>query len=331
MAANEAIIRAAGQRYAPQKFDYSGYIKGLASITNVLNNLKKKNDEEQKTLGSINIPEFDFVNREPQYTKIRNSDMSAKKKVEWFEDETEMVNLAKQNITDIQEIANNKGISAANSPEIASFAYNTASVFQDRIIPIGESFGSAAFTAHGDFNPFVGSDPETGHLQIVGVDGTIGDVANMIKASSIITPADGVEIKEVFNKWRNGPVKDRTRAEYKTPFQDHVTSLHESLEIVYLGENGKNKLKSFMLDHETRFQDGTETNFYDYVLNNMEDPTLKNQFNALIDEDPDFGDNDQAIIDVKKEIVRQYVGEDWNDALDLFKSFTIEIANTYKS
>ena len=41
MAANEAIIRAAGQRYAPQKFDYSGYIKGLASVASFLVAKKK--------------------------------------------------------------------------------------------------------------------------------------------------------------------------------------------------------------------------------------------------------------------------------------------------
>ena len=36
MAANQTIIQAAGQRDAPQKFDYSGYIKGLASIASFL-------------------------------------------------------------------------------------------------------------------------------------------------------------------------------------------------------------------------------------------------------------------------------------------------------
>jgi|3_EtaG_2_1085321.scaffolds.fasta_scaffold03066_2 hypothetical protein len=41
MAANEAIIRAAGQRYAPQKIDYSGYIKGLASVASFLVAKKK--------------------------------------------------------------------------------------------------------------------------------------------------------------------------------------------------------------------------------------------------------------------------------------------------
>ena len=41
MAANTTIIQAVGQRYAPQKFDYSGYIKGLASVASFLVEKKK--------------------------------------------------------------------------------------------------------------------------------------------------------------------------------------------------------------------------------------------------------------------------------------------------
>ena len=34
--ANQTIIQAAGQRYAPPRIDYSGYIQGIASITTAL-------------------------------------------------------------------------------------------------------------------------------------------------------------------------------------------------------------------------------------------------------------------------------------------------------
>ena len=48
MAANEAIIRAAGQRYTPTKIDYSGYIEAYGHITSALiakeKEIKKKNE-----------------------------------------------------------------------------------------------------------------------------------------------------------------------------------------------------------------------------------------------------------------------------------------------
>ena len=40
MAANQTIIQAAGQRYAPTKIDYSGYIQGIYSVAKAF--LEKK-------------------------------------------------------------------------------------------------------------------------------------------------------------------------------------------------------------------------------------------------------------------------------------------------
>tara|TARA_R110002096_G_scaffold51488_3_gene134545 strand:- start:869 stop:2041 length:1173 start_codon:yes stop_codon:yes gene_type:complete len=54
MAANTTIIQAAGQRYAPQKVDYSGYIKGLASVASFLVAKKKTAVSKIDNINKIN-------------------------------------------------------------------------------------------------------------------------------------------------------------------------------------------------------------------------------------------------------------------------------------
>ena len=51
MAANEAIIRAAGQRFAPKKVDYSGYIQGVAAIAAGLIKKKENFDKKYEDIG----------------------------------------------------------------------------------------------------------------------------------------------------------------------------------------------------------------------------------------------------------------------------------------
>lgn len=55
MAANQTIIQAAGQRYAPIKTDYSGYIQGVASIASALVEKRKKNLEKKNTFGKLTL------------------------------------------------------------------------------------------------------------------------------------------------------------------------------------------------------------------------------------------------------------------------------------
>lgn len=55
MAANQTIIQAAGQRYAPTKIDYSGYIQGVASIASALVQNRKENLEKKNTFGKLTL------------------------------------------------------------------------------------------------------------------------------------------------------------------------------------------------------------------------------------------------------------------------------------
>ena len=51
--ANQTIIQAAGQRYAPTKIDYSGYLNGIATVASALVDKRKKLLEKEKTLGAL--------------------------------------------------------------------------------------------------------------------------------------------------------------------------------------------------------------------------------------------------------------------------------------
>ena len=53
--ANQTIIQAAGQRYAPTRIDYSGYIQGIASITTALVEKRKQNLKKKNTFGKLTL------------------------------------------------------------------------------------------------------------------------------------------------------------------------------------------------------------------------------------------------------------------------------------
>ena len=69
--ANEAIIRAAGQRYASPKIDYSGYIQGLASITSALIEKRKNILKKNETFGKLAM-KADHPNLEHNLTFLRD-------------------------------------------------------------------------------------------------------------------------------------------------------------------------------------------------------------------------------------------------------------------
>ena len=337
MAANQTIIQAAGQRYAPIKTDYSGYIQGLSSIANALIGSKNKMLEESKTLGALNNPESVIAARKNDFTAVRNKkEWSLEKKVQWFKDENETQKDITTNIDEIKKKA--PSMSSANDPLVQSFVFNATSAFKERTIVVdGYPMSAADNTLNPEteeaFNPFVGNDPITGHMQVIGLDGTLGSPKDMISSDAIITVEDGVEVMEVFNSWKKMPsVKNRYTPEDKTPFSDNLSQLRDDLKVITKGPRGKEKLMSFMVDHEITNANNEEMNFVDYVLQNMEDTSLRDQFNSLIDEDTDgFGINDERIIAVKKEIVRQYISADFINAQELFVGFQVEFANTYKN
>tara|TARA_R110002126_G_scaffold107989_5_gene243774 strand:+ start:2559 stop:3542 length:984 start_codon:yes stop_codon:yes gene_type:complete len=326
MAANQTIIKAAGQRYTSVNPDYSGHLQGLDYITTALINAKKQSEKDAKTLADITDPSIELVNRKPMYSAIRGSKLSTDQKVEWFKEEAERSTLLKSNMTEIKKVA--PYMSAANDPLAQSFVYNATSAFKERTIvvdgyPMSMADNTLGPEVREDYNPFVGSDPSTGHVQVIGIDGELGSPKNMISASSIITTQDGLEVSKVFAAWGDNNLKD-------------PVELKRALKLVTEGERGKEKLMSFMIDQEEYDGDGNSMNFVDYVLTNMEDASLREQFNAAseltwIDENTEgFGMDGEKIIAAKKEIVRQYIEADFENAKDLFDGFVLEFTNSYK-
>ena len=211
MAANQTIIKAAGQRYTSVNPDYSGHLQGLDYITTALINAKKQSEKDAKTLADITDPSIELVNRKPMYSAIRGSKLSTDQKVEWFKEEAERSTLLKSNMTEIKKVA--PYMSAANDPLAQSFVYNATSAFKERTIvvdgyPMSMADNTLGPEVREDYNPFVGSDPSTGHVQVIGIDGELGSPKNMISASSIITTQDGLEVSKVFAAWGDNNLKD---------------------------------------------------------------------------------------------------------------------------
>jgi hypothetical protein len=76
MAANQTIIQAAGQRYAPIKTDYSGYIQGLVSVATAIVEKTKATRKDQASIDKLMV---DFNSKIQPYQllvkdKIGNAD-----------------------------------------------------------------------------------------------------------------------------------------------------------------------------------------------------------------------------------------------------------------
>ena len=59
--ANEAIIRAAGQRYAQPKVDYSGYVQGVSAIAAGLIQKKKNFDKKYEAIGETYSEQLKYI------------------------------------------------------------------------------------------------------------------------------------------------------------------------------------------------------------------------------------------------------------------------------
>ena len=71
MAANQTIIKAAGQRYAPIKTDYSGYIQGVSAIANGLIQKKKNFNANKESIKDTYAQAEKYVDDENVLNEIR--------------------------------------------------------------------------------------------------------------------------------------------------------------------------------------------------------------------------------------------------------------------
>ena len=119
--ANETIIQAAGQRYAPIKIDYSGYIQGLAHIATALIEKRKAIAKKEQSINDEiykGVKDIDFT---PYKNFIKSELGSGKYSQEQTMKILENLNLDKEKHKELVELRSTLATSGVSSGENAIF------------------------------------------------------------------------------------------------------------------------------------------------------------------------------------------------------------------
>ncbi len=291
MAANQTIIQAAGQRYAPTKIDYSGYIQGISSVAKALIEKKKLLSKKQAEIDKLmdgaetditpwyNIIK-DYVDDEtiPPETKASTVKKLKEGTLKLEENQSKLGTLVDPKgpglSNSVDAITANYLYSYANGDFDQSF-YVTQPVYNEDDVQIG--------TKQVEFNMNMAPDPRPGKNfspLVVGPEGLPIDMNEFENLLNVASSTDGNEIVELLEgfqnlkevkKDKNGipPIDDlfngarnqtlgKIKRIFKEGTKDNVGNF----------VSGKNAMASFMFDSEVILpgDNGTQT-FVKWYLN----------------------------------------------------------------
>ena len=202
MAANETIIRAAGQRWAPTKVDYSGWLSGLSNVSKLL--VEKRNQREKKETAGYKAVDANFKKRvsSPYANHMKNVSYEMVKN---GEDPTQFfadMNADLDDYIKLQELAQSTdNWSSGGNPLLENY-----------LISMGDNvFENSIKVKSGDNEEIelpvsTYLDPSDNRFKVLNIDGTgyvtPGEILALANAAPRTT--DGVEIKEIHNKFKLG-------------------------------------------------------------------------------------------------------------------------------
>jgi len=277
MAANEAIIRAARQRYAPVKMDYSPWLEGLGNISKVL--VEKRKQKQKVKIAGYKAVDENFKKRKSSpyanYMKNKSYEM-----VNNGEDPTSFFQDMNSDLDDYAELQ-----------ELAELTDNWSSgsdpLFENYMSSLGdELFNNSIYVKSGDneveLNIDTWLDPTDNRFKISSIDGTDyvtpGEILAMAKTMARTTDGDVTSdlltnfVKEIKN------YKDK---DSESDFVDARGAAMGAIDDLFskgaLNDKGQieitaNRVKtSSMIDKEynIRTEDNTgyeRVNFIDYYL-----------------------------------------------------------------
>jgi hypothetical protein len=289
MAANQTIIQAAGQRYAPIKTDYSGYIQGLASVATALVNKSKSVREDKAGLNKL---------KEGAQTDITPWGDTIKHYIDNHPDSTATkgVNVEKMKkgtlrLEDLQSKLggmldpDGPGLSSSIDAITANYLYSYANGdFNETFYvtqPVYNEFGEQTGTEQKEFNMnFIPEDPSRGNFSplVMGPKGeyiTMDEFENLL---NVALPGDAVSVTELLREFPNSTgvkeYKDESAPSDKVFNNVKDSYLDEIKEIFKLGSkdaqgnpvSGKNVMMSFMFDSSITV-DGEDQTFVKWYLN----------------------------------------------------------------
>jgi len=362
MAANQTIIKAAGQRYAPIKTDYSGYIQGLASITTALIEKEKKRaknaqsnyDLLKKSLKSETLSPYKNYIKNTTYEMVGNG-----------EDPTRLLEGINSDLNDYDELMQivsdpNVKFSGGENSLIASYLYSLGdNVFENSIIIKSntevDEYGNPLETK---LNISTVLDPEDGRFKMLNEDGTkyitVSEVLAMAKNATKTT--DGLAVADIVTDFSASTLGDEDKFVSKRGAS--LNKMKKLFEFGVVDRKGEvlispEKVKlSAMIDQKYQirtdmngkvyggqgseapnWRDGTkevDVTFYDWYLDNPEkfppDSDFQQQWVAFQEKYPqDHKDYER----MKKLLVASMIEEDGNIEED-FVEFYEGVLNTYR-
>ena len=359
MAANQTIIKAAGQRYAPIKTDYSGYIQGLSSIATGLIESEKKKAKTAQSNYDLLGKSLKSETISPYKNYIKSTTFEMVEKGESPANLLEGINSDLNDYDELMEIVSNPNVkfSGGENSLIANYLYSLGdNVFENSILV--KSKGENNELIETKLNISTVLDPEDNRFKMLNIDGTgyitVSEVLAMAKNATKTT--DGLTVNQIvtdFSLYVAGKDDDKFVTKRGTSIKE-MKNLFEFGELdskkQVLVSPEKVKL-SAMIDqkYQTRtdmngnvyggtgsntpnWDDGTkevDVTFYDWYLTHPDkfppDSDFQQQWMAFQEKYPQDHPKHERM---KKMLVASMIQEDGNVEED-FLEFFEGVLNTY--
>jgi len=210
MAANQTIITAAGQRYAPTQIDYSGYIEGLASVATALVEKRKLVAEKVQSISDLTTKTIGDIDFAPYKDFIKSELGSGKYSQEETMKILENLNMDKEKHKELVKLRDKLAANGVSSGEDA--------IFENWVMSYTlKDFDKAIMVKHTldpDLAPYHQKkeikidyiiDPSDNRIKVLDFDGegyiTVDEALARVKNAT--SKSDGVEVKEAIRTFTN--------------------------------------------------------------------------------------------------------------------------------
>ena len=290
MAADQTIIQAMGQRFAPVKVDYKPYFNGLTTVSTALVNMQKRIRKLDKTLVTKQM-KTEVKGQNENFAKLRRFSVNDPQFQAVFED---YLQKASNNKNKLEAVVKN----LEQQLDGASLSVNMADeMYYGTILENGINFSRVLAVGDKNLNDLLSDNTlstrekkdfimENGiRDMIVSPDGTFVDAGNL--NPKLIQKKDSEKLYDHITQVTQKliPIKTATSAN-----QDPMNTWNETknVSIAYIEDminENSNVLPSAMADRKYNFAGGERKSFIDHVFNQNQE--LSKQFEEWVNTDPD--------------------------------------------
>jgi len=277
MAANQTIIQAAGQRYAPTKIDYSGYIQGISSVATAL--IEKKNNQAKNKAALNDLLAGTETDITPWGDIIKSYIDQSPDSIETKQQTVERMKKGTLKLEDLKKKMAEmieQGLTESLDPDVENWIRSYAAGEFDQVYsvaqPVYNDDGVQIGTKMQEFNMNFGFD-ENFNPMVIGPKGdpiTMDEFENLL---SVPSASDGDEVISLIEEFPTlsgvKPYKDGTKPPDDVFMGEYRKTLGMIKKLFKSGTDdvsGENVMTAFMFDSSFVGKDGEDANFIDWYL-----------------------------------------------------------------